>query len=180
MEGCPPGLAPQRHILCSSWALNRVAAGDVRCRWCLQLTNNVGTLASLYTASYYGQNITGGDTFRALNCQSQAFCVGVTVDALGNAILVGGDNQCVGCLFRTAAEKAANIPYPNGYYDVRRFAPGAVNMTVPDRMFDLNSVTGLPNTARDCCIQLPTDPNPIPNSCVPDANCSPRCADSHH
>ena len=113
------------HILRTSQALRRVAADDMHLRWCLQLTNNVGTLASLYTASYYGQNITGGDTFRALNCQSQAFCVGVTVDALGNAILVGGDNQCVGCLFRSAAEKAANIPYPNGYYDVRRFAPGA-------------------------------------------------------
>ena len=140
--------------------------------------SNVGTLGSLYTVSYFGQNITNGDTFVPLNVQSQPFCVGLTVDSLGNAILVGGDNQCVGCLYRTAAEQSANIPYPNGYYDVRRFVPGAAKtgMTVPARMFDVNSRTGVANTARDCCIQLPADTQPIPDNCVPDANCSPRCA----
>ena len=138
----------------------------------------MGSVGSLYTASYFGQNLPEGDTFVTLDVQSQAFCVGVTVDSLGNAIMVGGDNQCVGCLYRTEDEKASNIPYPNGYYDVRRFAPGAADlgMTVPDRMFDINSITGSANTARDCCIQLPTDPEPIPESCVPDSNCSPRCA----
>lgn len=138
--------------------------------------SNVGTMSSLYTVSYWGQNVTKGDTFVPLNDQSQPFCVGVTVDYLGNAILVGGDNQCVGCLYRTAAEKSASIPYPNGYYDVRRFAPGDANkgMTIPARMYDVNSMTGRANTARDCCIQLPSDPQPIPDSCVPDANCSPR------
>ncbi len=147
----------------------------------MQVSNNVGTLGSLYTVSYYGQNVTKGDTFVPLNVQSQPFCVGVAVDSLGNAILVGGDDQCEGCIFRTAAEEAAGIPYPNGYYDVRRLAPGgngSTGMTVPARMYDVNSVTGVPNTARDCCIQLPTDPQPIPDSCVPDANCSPRYANA--
>ena len=144
-------------------------------RW--MQASGVGSLGSLYTASYWGQNITQGDTFVSLNVQSQPFCVGVAVDSLGNAILVGGDNQCVDCLYRTAAEMTAGIPYPNGYYDVRRYAPGnaKTGMTVPARMYDVNSATGQPNTARDCCIQLPSDPSPIPNSCVPDSNCSPRC-----
>ena len=121
-------------------------------------------------------DIANGDTFTPLNVQSQPFCVGVAVDYEGNAILVGGDNQGVGTIFRSEADKAAGIPFPNGYYDVRRYEPGAEQMTIPDSMYDVNSMTGAPNTARDCCIQLPTDPVAIPDTCVPDENCSPRCA----
>ena len=120
-------------------------------------------------------DIPNGDTFIPLNVQSQAFCVGVAVDYEGNAILVGGDNQGVGTIYRSEADKAAGIPFPNGYYDVRRYEPGAEQMTIPDSMYDVNSMTGLPNTARDCCIRLPTDPVAIPDDCVPDGNCSPRC-----
>ena len=147
------------------------------CHWSLQ-ADNVGALGSLYTVSYYGQDIPNGDTFIALDVQSQAFCVGVTVDYEGNAILVGGDNQGVGTIYRTGAEKAAGISFPNGYYDVRRYAPGGTQMTIPDSMYDVNSMTGAPNTARDCCIQLPTDPVAIPDTCVPDINCSPRCGNT--
>ena len=100
-----------------------------------------------------------------------------------NAILVGGDNECgdanvvTQCVYRNAYEAAHQIPFPNGFYDVRRFIPGDPNgMAILDSMYDQNSVTGQPNTARDCCLQLPSDPNPIPSSCVPDTGCSPRCA----
>lgn len=78
-------------------------------------------------------------------------------------------------LLRVQADKNANIPYPDGFHDVRRFVPGGTSMTVVARMFDKNSVTGQPNTARQCCIQLPTDTVPLPSNCSPDPNCSPRC-----
>ena len=64
----------------------------------------------------------------------------------------------------------------NGFYDVRTFAPGARAMVVQASEYNDNSATGKPNGARDCCIQAYSDPTPIPQSCVPDANCSPRCA----
>lgn len=76
---------------------------------------------------------------------------------------------------RSDAEAAADIPFPNGFYDVRRYVPGDPSgMSIIGRMYDLNTVTGRPNTARDCCIQLPGDPVPISASCVPDGGCSPR------
>ena len=141
-----------------------------------QSATGVGTLASLYQASGAQRAAAGDDSFVPLQAQSQPFCVGATVDSLGNAILVGGDDQCDTCLYRTLAEAQAGIPYPNGYYDVRQYVPGNATrgMTVVARMYDKNSVTGAPNGARDCCIQLPSDPTPINSSCTPDPNCGPR------
>ena len=81
-----------------------------------------------------------------------------------------------GCLYRSQADKDANKPMPNGFYDVRTFTPGASAMVVRASEYNQNSITSRPNTARDCCLQLPSDPTPIPGSCVPDPNCSPRCA----
>ena len=54
--------------------------------------------------------------------------------------------------------------------------PGNVSagVNVIARMFDLNSITRQPNTARDCCIQLPGDPVPVNSSCTPDPGCGPR------
>ena len=77
---------------------------------------------------------------------------------------------------RNAHEAANNIPYPNGYHDIRRYVPGNVSAGVQiiAHMYDLNSVTGAPNGPRDCCIQLPTDPVPINSSCTPDPGCGPR------
>ena len=151
-----------------------------------QGTNGVGYEGAIYTASYINNNppvpAAKQDTFIPLAVQSEAFCVGATVDALGNAIMVGGDNECgngffYNCVYRTLAEAQAQIPFPNGYYDVRRYVPGdPKGMSVLARMYDINSVTGAPNTARDCCIQLPSDPTPISGNCVPDAGCSPRSA----
>ena len=147
----------------------------------LQGTTGVGYEGSVYTASYYNNQpaVPAGraDTFVPLAVQVEAFCVGATVDALGNAVLVGGENECgngqfYNCVFRSDAEAAANIPFPNGYYDVRRFVPGdPAGISVVARMYDLNSVTGAPNTARDCCIQLPSDPQ---GNCLPDPGCTPR------
>ena len=157
----------------------RLGKGVPQSTYCLALAQNVtgvGTLASLYLASYVKQMAAKDDSFVPLQSQSQPFCVGVTVDSVGNAIIVGGDDQCQGCLYRTQAEAQAGIPYPNGYYDVRQYVPGnaAAGMTVVGRMYDVNSVTGQPNTARDCCIQLPSDPVPINSNCTPDPNCGPR------
>ena len=157
----------------------RLGKGVPQSTYCLALAQNVtgvGTLASLYLASYVKQMAAKDDSFVPLQSQSQPFCVGVTVDSVGNAILVGGDDQCQGCMYRTLAEAQASIPYPNGYYDVRQYVPGntAAGMTVVARMYDVNSVTGRPNGARDCCIQLPNDTVPINSSCTPDPNCGPR------
>ena len=143
-----------------------------------QNVTGVGTQASLYQASYLQQPAAKDDSFVPLPTQSQAFCGAATVDVLGNAIMWGGDDECNTCVYRTQAEAQAGIPYPNGYYDIRQYVPGNVagGLTVVARMYDVNSVTGQPNGARDCCIQLPTDPVPINSSCTPDANCGPRCA----
>lgn len=81
-------------------------------------------------------------------------------------------------LYRTAADAAAGFAYPNGYFDIRRYQPSTdtTAMHIVASMYDKNSVTGKANTALNCCIQPSTADPQVPSNCVPDPNCSPRCA----
>ena len=58
----------------------------------------MGYLGSIYTPSYYNNQPAVpaplADSFVPLATQSEAFCVGAVTDVNGNAILVGGDNEC--------------------------------------------------------------------------------------
>ena len=62
--------------------------------------NKVGAIATLYTASYHGNQPyvapAAQDTWVPVDAVSQAFCVGATVTYLGEAFEWGGDNECVG------------------------------------------------------------------------------------
>jgi hypothetical protein len=90
---------------------------------------------------------------------------------------VGGDVAMNMDLYRSVADEQAGFGYPNGYFDIRRYQLGDPNgWHIIANMYDVNSVTGQPNTALQCCIQPSTADPAVPNNCVPDANCSPRCA----
>lgn len=77
-----------------------------------QGTTGIGTLSSVYYASYYNNQPAVApalqDALFPVQSNSEAFCNGATVDYLGNSIMVGGDNECgdgytYNCLYRCDA-----------------------------------------------------------------------------
>ena len=91
--------------------------------------------------------------------------------------MAGGDWLYANTVFVNAADEAANpqFLYPNGIMDIRLVTPGVTKMTVTAHMYDVNTVTGVANTAANCCVQT-RGAAQIPANCAPDPACSARYA----